>query len=70
MLVSDAPTFISPGVLCREYISEHCSMDTPITMSGATCNDVITMPLSELLPHPPLFKTCHRDHIVKKAEEF
>jgi len=53
IICSDAPTFITPGPLCREYMSEYPSikLDTPILLVDGN-KDTEVHTLDKLWPHP------------------
>jgi hypothetical protein len=68
-LVSDLPAdFLTPGMLCREYLMSLCSPDTPVVMANAN-KEMRTQLLGELFPYPSLYISMNREEMVQKGKE-
>jgi len=55
---------ISPGLLCREYLTAFCSPDTPVVMGDSLGEAIMSCTISELYPHPFLYRGKSRLELV------
>lgn len=69
-LTSDASEPITPGMLCREYMSDcFCSPDTAVVSAGAADGaPALRTTLGELFPSPPLLRGVPRAQLAATAE--
>eukprot|EP00299_Pterocystis_sp_00344_P012077 c5749_g1_i2.p1 GENE.c5749_g1_i2~~c5749_g1_i2.p1 ORF type:complete len:342 (-),score=80.51 c5749_g1_i2:36-1061(-) len=70
-IASDSASFITPGTLCRELLSEFATPDTPIVMGCARNthpSEIIS--LGELYPHNHLFSKVPKDVVEATAVAF
>mmetsp|Transcript_3139 Transcript_3139/g.3739 ORF Transcript_3139/g.3739 Transcript_3139/m.3739 type:complete len:306 (+) Transcript_3139:206-1123(+) len=69
-ITSDAETYITPGMLCREYMISNIFMDesTPIIMSGAGMFEPKKQLLGTLYPFPSLYHRMTSHEAVKCHE--
>jgi cytidine deaminase len=69
-LVCDSQAYITPGVLCREYmIDNFCNENTLIITSGE--NQVPSVfTLGQLYPYPSVFLNKDREHVLPFAKQF
>jgi hypothetical protein len=69
-LVCDSQEYITPGVLCREYMMDNfCNENTLIITSGE--NQVPSVfTLGQLYPYPSVFLNRNRDQVLPFAKQF
>ena len=68
VIVTDNSSPISPGLLCREYITSMAAPQTPIIL-GSNDNEVIIKSTIQFLhPYPYLYNKLKRDEIVVKQK--
>ena len=76
-IISDAPSPIPPGNLCREFLSEYGAPSTPLLLVAAsesshTATSAITSTattLGELYPHPPILRGVPHAETIQRATE-
>ena len=74
-IISDAPAPITPGNLCREFLSEYGTPQTPLLLvaaSDASHNSMsaiasVRTTLGELYPHPPILRRVPQGEVVQRA---
>jgi len=77
-LTADADSFITPGLLCREFLSEFLAPTTPVIMAvyrgaeGAAGQpfDVQVTNLRELYPHPSIYLHVAGSNVADFAKQF
>jgi cytidine deaminase len=69
-VVTDSPQPISPGPLCREFLSAVADLTTPIVIGNGRGDKFFEYPLSILIPHPYVYRKQLRHQIVSFAKDF
>lgn len=69
-VVTDSPQPISPGPLCREFLSSVADLNTPVVIGNGKGDKFFEYPLSYLIPHPYIYRKQLRHQIVAFAKEF
>lgn len=70
IVVTDSQHPISPGALCREFLMSLTSINTPVVMGNHDGSLIAKCPLSDLYPHPYLYRVKNRADVVLCAESF
>jgi cytidine deaminase len=76
-IISDAPAPITPGNLCREFLSEYGEPTTPLLMvaasepSHSSSSSIVSMraTLGELYPHPPILRRVPQGQALQRAAD-
>lgn len=76
-IISDAPVPITPGNLCREFLSEYGEPTTPLLLVAAAdpshrSNSAIVsrrITLGELYPHPPILRRVPRAEAIQRSSD-
>jgi cytidine deaminase len=76
-IISDAPAPITPGNLCREFLSEYGGPETPLVLAAASdashssSSAIVSMrtTLGELYPHPPILRKVPQTETLQRASE-
>ena len=82
VIVSDAASPITPGNLCREFMSEYGGPATPLLLASAAEPpptavgaappsvpvEIVAVTLGELYPHPPLLAKVPKAEVVAAAQ--
>ena len=69
-IVTDADEPISPGCLCREFLTSKVDDDTPIVLADCTGELIVQCTIRYLFPYPFLYRTTTRNEIEDCAESF
>ncbi len=69
-VVTDSDFPVSPGALCREYLTSHAGLDTPVVMANASGDKISHCLLGELWIHPYLYRTIRRKELIPFAQAF
>lgn len=76
-LCSDGDGFITPGIMCREFIAELAGQELPIYLTGGetmkdgalvTCG-VRIEPFGRLYPFPPVYRGVERNNVLAFAKD-
>jgi len=68
-IVADSEEPITPGMLCREYMSDtYCTPETKVVTAGAADRPNVRATLGELFPCPAKLKGVARDDLAATAE--
>jgi hypothetical protein len=67
-LVSDLADFLTPGLLCREYLLSICAPDTPVLMANAK-KETRQQKLGDMFPYPSLYIRMTREQMVDLGKE-
>lgn len=70
VVVSDFNFPLSPGALCREYLTYEADAATPVIMGDASSSIITRCFLRDLYPYPFLYKSCNRNSLVSFATNF
>ena len=76
-IISDAPAPITPGNLCREFLSEYGGPETPLVLAAASdashssSSAIVSTrtTLGELYPHPPILRKVPQAQTLQRATE-
>ena len=68
-IVTDAEQPISPGTLCREFLTSRCSEDTPLVLADCTGRLLTECTVGYLFPHPFLYRKIGRNDIEACARQ-
>ena len=76
-IISDAPAPITPGNLCREFLSEYGEPTTPLLLvaasepSHSSSSSIVSMraTLGELYPHPPILRRVPQGQVLQRAAD-
>ncbi|DBA00317.1 TPA: hypothetical protein N0F65_001512 [Lagenidium giganteum] len=70
-IVSDADVCLTPGTLCREFLSSsaYFTRSTPFISRATKCKPCITT-LEELYPFPNVYDRVKRDDVLQYAQDF
>ena len=69
-IVTDAEQPISPGTLCREFLTSKCLADTPIVLADCSGQLLVECTVGYLFPHPFLYRTTGRYDIEACANQY
>eukprot|EP01043_Picozoa_sp_COSAG02_P050804 COSAG02_NODE_5268_length_4484_cov_1.709920_6_plen_378_part_00 len=76
-IISDAPAPITPGNLCREFLSEYGGPETPLVLAAASdashssSSAIVSTrtTLGDLYPHPPILRKVPQTQAVQRASD-
>lgn len=70
IIVTDSQVPISPGALCREYLSSHAASSTPLVIGNRDGSVIVECKLSDLQPYPYVYRLQGRQMVHQFALDF
>lgn len=70
VITTDSVEAISPGILCREYLSTSAEPDTTIVLGNNDGSIISTFALHEIHPYPYVYRMYRRDQMARAGEAF
>jgi cytidine deaminase len=69
LVLTDSPHAIAPGPLCREFLSSHASMKTPLIIGNDQGSIIIECTLEDIFPFPYRYRYVDRQRVLSLAQE-
>lgn len=70
VIATDSTVPISPGALCREYLSSHAPPTTPVIVGNSNGSIIVRCMLSDIQPFPYVYRFHNRKNVEEYARQF